>query len=576
MAKYYTIAVFLMLPFTQILKAGNFGEHKLIGDSAFKEYCVTHPDFAALLGQLLESRPLDLSSDSLLIPLTKIDTGFFYQRRRYAGQYPLLIFNGKAVTYGDLTALSGDHSPDFLETFRRFTDDTLFKPSGLFLKLFDDVLCEYDKELRNLNSGGRGYNPVVYEFIRLSIKDKSHFHIPAKSLRQEIDTIGLRAYDSANELFYSGLIGDSFALLNRQKILNYFQSNSIAKYSILHIMAKTYYIHVLDAVDKMGESRERALQYLQMLDETAIQKSLGKRYLLETERINEYRELAKRFLLLTLFTNAFSEHYLQDMFASGHFFADRYARRDPFALEAKGIHDFFGRHGIATFIDGKAITLYGDGKYTSEQLEMAVAANIASLEDLTDVDIKQPRKPAVDYLLMLRSPTEEPYVLFPALKKIPNPPLGSRFSLQRENIGRSLSGFNYGLFGVGLNRSLGGGIMVGINYLLATPENRSCLLEDSIGFGFNFLLEISSDKNNSSTQQTTNARLGFGLNTLVMDWIYTNASLISTLPFRLAGKYELGIQIKPLRWNYGIHVGIVEYSSHITPYTQLSIGIIHY
>ncbi|HVG17123.1 MAG TPA: hypothetical protein VM935_19275, partial [Chitinophagaceae bacterium] len=245
-AKYLLFSFFTALLFVLSAKAGNFGEHKLIADSAFKKYCTTHPEFAALLKQLLGSEPLDINSP--LIPLRNTDPLLFYRRDRYAGQYPLVVVNGKAVTYGDLAALSGDHSPDFIEAYRRFFNDGTFSSPGLFNNLFNDVLNQYDKELMNLDKGGTGYNPVFLEFIRLAAQDRSHFHIPAMPLRQEIDIVGQKTYDYATDLLYSGLTGDSFAARNREKMLAFFEVNCVAKYSILHTIAKTYYIHVFESL----------------------------------------------------------------------------------------------------------------------------------------------------------------------------------------------------------------------------------------------------------------------------------------------------------------------------------------
>src|SRR6185295_10891482 len=126
--KHPGIVVWLTLVSFLPVMAGTFGEHKYIGDAAFKRFVQKHPEFADLLKLLLESEPLDLTSN--LIPLKNSNPGQFCTRDQYLGQYPILIYDNKVVTYGDLTGLSGDHSPDFIETYTRFSGDDAFNSTG--------------------------------------------------------------------------------------------------------------------------------------------------------------------------------------------------------------------------------------------------------------------------------------------------------------------------------------------------------------------------------------------------------------------------------------------------------------
>lgn len=553
---------------THFCVAGDFGEHKLIGDSAFKLVCIQNKEFSNLLFLFLNSKPL--REGSRFIPKWEARPNRFYKNESYIGQFPILIQDTIAFTYGDLTALSGDHSPDFLENYRLFTSDPSFNSTGEFLSLFADLFYEYNDEMEDLRKGNRGFNPKFYEFIKLSIVDKSHFHLPATTQRKEIEDLSFDLYYAAYDNFMSEKIGKEYAAVNKEKMLIFFKANCTNKYTILHTMAKTFYIEVLGQVKKIQECLFELDNFNNIqADDVGEQK----KRIVVLRRLENAMQLGRKYLLLTLFTNAFSEHYLQDMFASGHFFTDRRAP-DFFALEAKGVHDFFGRKGVSTKIDTIPIHLYGDGKYDSSQVAFAILANVCSIKDLLSISPDSDTlSPMDDYRRLIESSSKDLDIQFPALAKVPVNPVGSNYSNQRQYLGRSLSGSYIGVSGIAGKDFSASSLSIGLNYLFLLP-NSCTSIESEIGIGLNAFYEEWNGRYTSDRKSESRA-LGVGMHVLLFDWLYLDGACTIYSSRGSFVRFEQSINIKPVKWNPEIRIGLVEYSEKITPYPQLCLTLVH-
>ena len=303
--------VFLLLTIVQpqVCVAFNYKEHKSIGEEAFRQFLYT-------------------SGDS-----SKIN--FFRQYLGWARKNPRLqsieIFPAelsstyhKEITYGDLNALSADHS---INPFEEFT--------GL---LSGQSITEAIVQAQTRGSNDFELELIDPRYAIIAILDKSHFYkFGLATFRDQLLEANYGLLDTLRKDFF-GHFEEVFLDLRR--------TNAIAKYAILHCLA-------LECAGDAG----------------SIPGFLP-------------RDITQRAFLfkLAILFNAFADHFLQDSFSAGHLMVDR----SYWAfLDDKGKHDYYCRVGLDVQNEnGDHWKTYGDGYLDSMTRTHAVSACKASLGDV--------------------------------------------------------------------------------------------------------------------------------------------------------------------------------------------------
>jgi hypothetical protein len=520
------VAILLFLG-GDIAHAGDFGEHKKIGDMAFRRLLKEEPNLVNTIREILACDTL--SSIDLRIPLDRGLT-FFPIESTYQGQLPLieLVLHGKQriITYGDLTGLAGDHSVlplNLLEAIGAKSGFT-WSNSAIYPDLQKDALEHLQLQWESLNRGERGVNPLHADFASLAIEDKSHFHLPKKTLEQELSSI--ESVDQ--ELIFEKLLYEPSAYRD-DAVRHLFTKNVAAKYALLHVLARSLWRSALDA-DSLATRRD--------------------------------------FLRMALVSSAFADHYLQDMFSGGHFFVDRHAS-DPLGLEARGRHDLFGRVGVQTTLAGSPVTLYGDGKLTEEQFEAAIQATMASMRNVFVLDGSEDDHERL--WEALNASQQDVYTVLPALKLIPKPIVGKDFEDQ-QILGRSISGLTFGLGVSSPVKEVNSSITatLGLNYILEKPE-RSPYYEGLLSLGLHTFV------NYQPREQLRNALKWsiIGVELLAWDKVYASVDPVTFNGRITRPVYSAGLQFKPLSWDLGIRLGLRRGVIEAVPF-EIQFSLTHF
>lgn len=306
-----------------LVLCGRYGEHKRIGDEAFAK---------ALTSLKLEEKSL---IDSFLYdPLGGRHNGSL--ARSISDQNETV-----SITYGILTALSGDYAESPLQLFDELgTDLSRMRQIVLLQHRF---MKDYYFEAPEVQLATRDIS-----FVLMAIEDESHFYDYDKGFIEQVDQFDLH------------LLRDLFKLKNTDEFSKkLYHVNSINKYITLH----TYAICIADSAASLL--------------------SRGK----TTE--------SQAMLRLAIFVNAYGDHFLQDMFSAGHRVVHR-SRLGSFTNN-KVLHDFFGQRGLKSVnLRGQQWTSYGDSyinkraghsydllnRENSFNLDVAISCDSASIAEL--------------------------------------------------------------------------------------------------------------------------------------------------------------------------------------------------
>jgi hypothetical protein len=223
----------LML-FAHTALAGAFGEHKIIGDRA---------SIASLN---------ELSHQQFKLPVLQNDSGVLV----------IEFAPGKMLTYGELSALAGDHSLNITDLERRLRS----AESNLYEVLDVQHRAMHEGHYAASNMAVLG---VDFDYLPLAINNFSHFYEFGKTLDEHLQAFSFEILEDI--------------LLGRERPVE--RSNALAKYAMLHAAAM-------------------------ILAERSV-------HLPERQRT----AMLQRALVI----NAFADHFLQDAFAPGHLVLKRTA-----------------------------------------------------------------------------------------------------------------------------------------------------------------------------------------------------------------------------------------------------------
>jgi len=389
----------LLLSQPFIALAGVFGEHKKMGDKAFVRFLAANPNARGQLGSILGCQPFTGTNEAL-IPITTT-TYPFLNRSDYDSLLMIFQKDGIGITYGDLTGMSGDHSVDGFQLFDMFASQWLYGTDGMktVSELDANFMTNFRLHLAAINSGERSASPFDFSYIFLAFEDQSHFHYINESIRREfedLDPLLLR------QLFQDMAIDPSSC--RKSVIDRLFQTNAAAKYALLHTLG----LHMASLAGSMLNSFTS----------------------MHVENDPDSKNAVASMLRLGLLMQAFGDHFLQDMFASGHLVTHNQHAFLPYGLDMKAIHDHYNRVGVDVVIPatGQSLHLLGDDSMGDETINAGVVAVNASLTEFWTTFTTQLATPTVfDGGAWLQDRIDnraEPASYLAAFKYVPQPPLG--------------------------------------------------------------------------------------------------------------------------------------------------------
>ena len=340
-----------------------FGEHKKIGDAAFKRFIDTDLKKIDFFSQALYSA----SSQCPLI----ISNNYFVLMPKDA------LIGG--ITYGDLTGMLADHAFDPMLLFNELLK---INPSYWFANspiengyLLQDnslikVLLRHHYAIEN---GEKAANDFLLAFIQnnyvdLATEDSSHFYVLGENTIEAQLNKGAKEYLSQTDKYgNSDLINFSAHFVTPGLVCG--QMTEKFNIDVIHDLFNQ--MHGLSALSKYAVLHTIVIS---MIDNVAKQMNHNKKVI--TANIGMDVQIALLF-------NACADHYLEDAFAAGHLSLDRSA---PKKLNNKGTHDYYNRIGLPVSNKrGDQWTSHGDGFMTEdENYKYALEANTTSLQEIWD------------------------------------------------------------------------------------------------------------------------------------------------------------------------------------------------
>jgi|GEM_PF-5631564 len=337
MKRLFTIGVSLTC-FTMAY-AGQYGEHKHIGDVSFNQFTQQFN----LTGFFKDTLAMGQFGINYPIPFNK--------NKCIQANYKDLFAISDSLhqySYGDLCALSGDHTVDPIQLFQGlFTKDYYINParSKAFHKLIPQmqrVVLMQNKALENyLNES----NCSSIGYLLLANDNASHFQIPGLSVQDMLAKIDPSIFQLIVQFNLHKNDNNSLYLiyLRKRLAIQFLHLNNTSKYVIIHAIALDY-------------MNNAAIAYCE----------------------GDHDAMVRNFQFSLIF-NAFGDHFLQDAFSAGHLPVKRKCR----GFDDLGVHNYYSRLGLnVSNRAGQKWHTYGDNYYDSTTYVIAVLANNNSLADL--------------------------------------------------------------------------------------------------------------------------------------------------------------------------------------------------
>lgn len=336
-----TCFLFVIIPF--VSSAGLFFEHKLIGDSAFKEF-IRRNNLEYFFRDTLHLRQF---GSAIPIPFHKNELvkNYYNGLFAFAGQS-----NAPFVSYGDLTGLSADHSLDANQLFKGLFVKALFTEECPGLEKYSVLMSQVRKAMQlhfqAIDEGKREGSFFSFKYALLAAEDQSHFLRPPQGLEEMLSQVDTAFINLTYNLFAHGCNDRDSIIYQYRKLFDkkILFINNPTKYALLHAVA----LHFINIA---------AIDY------------------------DENPEMVEKDVKTAFLFNAFADHFLQDEFASGHLCVQRNWR----GLNNKGTHDYYNRVGLNVMNrKGERWRTYGDGSYDDTTYRHAIDANVQSLQELWD------------------------------------------------------------------------------------------------------------------------------------------------------------------------------------------------
>ncbi|MFH6991632.1 hypothetical protein [Flavobacterium sp. FlaQc-48] len=257
---------------------------------------------------------------------------FFFSSLGVDSAHEALSFLSKGssypVTYGVLGGLSGDHVEDPLSLSEELLDQNSKLQSIFSLHeeyLANGFIAAPDKKLAKID----------FRYVTLALTNKSHFYMYGKDLEYH-----LKSFDS--DMVQKGLSADTEEAKAVFSKLN--STNSVLMYTTVHQMAIT------------------------------LADQAGKIYASDPAK-------AKELICKAILFNGFADHFLEDMFSSGHMVINRSIFSS--FTNTKALHDFYSEQGTPVIRkDGVEWKAYGDGFLYKGGEDKVIEAVENSLEEV--------------------------------------------------------------------------------------------------------------------------------------------------------------------------------------------------
>jgi len=280
--------------------------------------------------------------DAAFIKILKklIDSGYFknqseapvflenYFEMKYDSQLKNYYFlnlshEDNIITYGTLNALSGDHSdnPLNMNEFLRYRSSVLNR----IVKLQSEYSSKYETGAANMDVLSKDF-----KYLLLALTDMSHFHDYGTPLLKQLSEFNKKLILKLQRPFSADTVMSE---------LKY--TNSINKYVSLHTFA-------ISLAEKAGASFRK-----------------------EPERSRE-------FMYYALIFNSYADHFLEDIFPSGHMVVNRSLLSG--AINNRALHDFYNEEGVnVANLRGETWKQYGDGSLNSRFSYWKTKANFSDI-----------------------------------------------------------------------------------------------------------------------------------------------------------------------------------------------------
>ena len=260
--------------------------------------------FLKVMKRLIDSGYFNQSSDASAFLENFLQMKYDAQFNNY--YFINLSHEDNTITYGTLNALSGDHTdnPLDLNEFLRYRESVLNR----IVKLQSEYSSKYETGAPNMEVLGKDF-----KYLLLALTDLSHFHDYGTPLLKQISEF--------NKKLILKLESPSSAdtVMNELK-----KTNSINKYVSIHTFA-------IWLAEKAG---------------TYVEKN---------------SERAKELMYYAIIFNSFADHFLEDIFASGHMVVNRSLLSG--IINNRALHDFYNEDGVnVANLKGETWKQYGDGK----------------------------------------------------------------------------------------------------------------------------------------------------------------------------------------------------------------------
>ncbi len=372
------IPIFIVCVIMQILlvapvQAYWTGEHKFIGDQAFIRAIANDPQKMKVWQTIVGNNAP--GSCVIYLPNRAI----------------------KYISYGDLTALSGDHDIAIKELFQvllqLYPDNWFSYNNAYYQKCKEDttILKTLRKHYNTISSANNavlpsGLSSDRHDHTPFTIEPGSHFYDFGTTIMSDELSFAVLKYIVIPE-------GKTKSLLEYQLFSQLQLPERITK----GVAIKRINIVGVDSFFKQLEAENIASKYCVL--HTIARECADLAGMDYAQNDNMFSQNGKLFMQLALLFNACADHYLQDAFASGHLVINHHNALSKY--NNKGKHDYYNRIGLQ--VDNSEVSpwmSYGDGNLDTTQLnyQKIMQANKASLDDLWNrfyLHAKHPEQPTM-------------------------------------------------------------------------------------------------------------------------------------------------------------------------------------
>ncbi|MCX6175508.1 MAG: hypothetical protein NTZ27_12215 [Ignavibacteriales bacterium] len=263
--------------------------------------------FLKILKRLIESGYFNNQPETSIFLENYLQMKYDTQSKNY--YFLNLSHEDNIITYGTLNGLAGDHSDNPLDMneFLQYRSSVLNR----IVKLQSEYSSKYETGAANMDVLSKDF-----KYLLLALTDLSHFHNYGTPLQKQIGEFNKKLILKLQRPFSVDTVMSELK-----------STNSINKYVSLH----TFAIYL---AEKAGAN------------------------------LSKNPEKSKEFMYYALIFNSFADHFLEDIFPSGHMVVNRSLLSG--VINNRALHDFYNEEGVnVANLRGETWKQYGDGTLNS-------------------------------------------------------------------------------------------------------------------------------------------------------------------------------------------------------------------